>query len=872
MAQNTLNYIQQPITATAESTLGATGATGPIGQTGARGPAGDSTAGSGNGSTGATGVMGPSGPTGPNGATGAGVTGATGIMGPTGSNGATGPAGATGAPGPAATQGATGATGVQGPSGPTGVAGPSGPTGPSGALGATGPTGVTGATGIAGATGPSGLQGPTGTQGPTGSYGNAGVTGATGSSGATGTQGIQGLQGTTGATGVQGVQGVTGATGVQGATGITGATGAGTIAGGSKYQMLKKNTATDYDAGWYGPDVINVKDYGAVGDGVTDDSAAYQAAYAATNSIGGINNLYLLDTIPGFTPPNATPAVAWAARPAVAAVGGLGTGFAAVANIGPGGFVTGFEITNIGSGYEIIPVTITRTTVAPNANIITKSGGGAFDTRLIAGVSVRHESLDNGCTIIARSGDGLTLTISQNNTFSNSDMFVFGLPWITIATVPYYENIVPVIGTQKTLYFPKGSYLIPNSLGVIAGRSNLTIQMDGAVILITAQSLGAWIRFCNGCKITGGTFVFLGSRYANPATRLRVAGQSGLNLSCCKFFDIFETKVIDYFDFGFSIGGSGIANGSWASEVNLYNVVSINGCGDGVHYTYGSRKSRVTGALIIGNQDDNLAVVNDGANVQRPYEITFTDCKCEGGIYRGCVAIGCDYVVFKNISGYNTHGPFCWAADDSGFGVPTNVTFSDISAYNLGNTAISTQDTNSGVGIFAQSVNGLIIRDLVFTQHSSVAGSSTIYNVIESGITNYNSDLQYVISNIGLTATFTGTVNSDLNCAAGNNFASVTLPPGRWLLSGTIPIRSATGSAGNCYPVFTDGTTEYGGGATCQTIDGGTRHQLSCHAVIDTNTGINLVNLKIKNGGGGFTIDAGSTFGPNSYIVATRLS
>ena len=409
-------------------------------------------------------------------------------------------------------------------------------------------------------------------------------------------------------------------------------------------------------------------------------------------------------------------------------------------------------------------------------------------------------------------------------------------------------------------------------MGVWAGKSNLTILADGAVFDCTnLPALGAWFRFCTATRMIGGRFNFRSSRYYNPNSRARYPGGEGITISCCQFFDVFRTQLWDFFDFGFSIGGSGLASGPWASECNLYDVTSGNGCGDGVHYTGGTRKSRTCRALVIGCQDDALAVVNDGATAQRPYDITISDCRVEGGIYRGCVAVGCDNVVFKNISGIDTHGPFCWAADDAGDGAPTNVSFLNINGLNLGNTGISSSDSNSGQGVFSNGVNGLTIRNLTFTQHSSVAGlGNLIYNVVEGGTSNYNSDLQYMMSQ-GTSATFTGSANADLSCTVGNGFAGMALPPGRWRLSGTIAVRSSTGATGDCWVVFSDGTNEYGGGATIQAVDGGTRHQVSCDAVIDTAAGLASVFLKVKNGGGGFVIDAGSIVGPNSFIVANRL-
>ena len=268
---------------------------------------------------GALGGQGPSGPTGPIGATGAQGTpgGATGVTGPTGVVGVTGATGVVGVTGPTGVVGVTGPTGVVGVTGATGVVGVTGPTGVVGVTGATGVVGVTGATGVIGITGPTGatgaastVPGATGATGAVGATGAAstvpGVTGATGVVGVTGATGaastVPGVTGATGATGATGDVGVTGATGaastVPGVTGATGATGAagaagvGIVAGGLKYARLAKNTTTNYDVGWYGPDVVNVKDYGATGDGSTDDTTAIAAAFAVACSTTKSGALY----------------------------------------------------------------------------------------------------------------------------------------------------------------------------------------------------------------------------------------------------------------------------------------------------------------------------------------------------------------------------------------------------------------------------------------------------------------------------------------------------------------------------------------------------------------------------------------------------
>lgn len=192
-----------------------------------------------------------------------------------------------------------------GPTGPTGTAGPTGPTG-SGATGPTGPTGATGPTAI-GPTGPtgSGPTGPTG-NGPTGPTGPTGASGPTGPGvGATGPTGPTGASGPTGPTGAAStVAGPTGPTGSgpTGPTGPTGAAGSATLptgpagyayigngASAATFQGFLQTGTGAVTRTWNAKvsEVFSVKDFGAVGDGSTNDTSAIQAAINAAGTAGG---------------------------------------------------------------------------------------------------------------------------------------------------------------------------------------------------------------------------------------------------------------------------------------------------------------------------------------------------------------------------------------------------------------------------------------------------------------------------------------------------------------------------------------------------------------------------------------------------------
>jgi hypothetical protein len=272
-----------------------------------------------------------------------------------------------------------------------------------------------------------------------------------------------------------GPTGPTGASGSTGPTGPTGPAGSGVPSGGVKYARLAKNSATSGDVGWYGPDVFNVVDYGALSGSYATDTAAINAAISDLNTNGrgtlyfpagsAINPVYLVGS-PGLTTITAPCSIV-----------GCGPGNTVVAFNGVDGFKADYSG---GFANQIMSVSrMTIQTVGNSSNsgltYIPCSNGANIEPCFFFSELYITGGWTNGIFI-----NGPAINHIQNGYISNCEILGNIGSYTQMNKGIYIHNATGVLMEQVTIYYSVyGVYLDGQSEGNIVDKA-IIVQADYA--------------------------------------------------------------------------------------------------------------------------------------------------------------------------------------------------------------------------------------------------------------------------------------------------------------------------------------------------------------------------------------------------------
>jgi len=272
------------------------------------------------------------------------------------------------------------------------------------------------------------------------------------------------------------------------------------------------------------------------------------------------------------------------------------------------------------------------------------------------------------------------------------------------------------------------------------------------------------------------------------------------------------------------------------------------------------------------NDAVNLAAFASGAvnNAQGTAIASNAIIVIDGGITAAKLATGVNGALFiGNGTGFTN----TTLTADAGFSITNG---SGSIALGVSTSGITTAKIASGAVTEAKLESGsngqlFIGNGTGFTKATLTAGAGVT-------ITNASASISIAVtspstlSSISAANTYAGTLNTDLVLGTGNGFAGVTLTVGKWLVTGSVTIRSSTGTTIRLIPVFWDGTTEYSCSTGVETSDLSIRFSVPASAIMTVSSGTRAIVYKIKTSGAGETIDAGTAFGSSSVITAVRLT